>query len=200
MVNKGLVIGIIAAVAVIIIIIVVIILVMRKPAPPSVAPAAPNISASYTAPAGTVEAGAKGPLVPAEDPRVRYVELFQPDGYINVMELEVIKDGTNIALNKPIVEATPPYNDNYLPQYINDGNVATTYYHSEGGKDQKIIIDLQQDVSLPLSVIIYNRINDNMCCADRIVGSQVILLNPNMQEVASRNITQTLDTYNLQFA
>lgn len=98
------------------------------------------------------------------------------DKYINIREIEVIKDGQNIALNKDVT-GTEPYDMangvKYPLTFINDG-ILDNMYHSKGGSNQEVVIDIGYSVTLPLEVIVYNRTD---CCQERIVGAEIQLLN-----------------------
>jgi hypothetical protein len=133
----------------------------------------------------------KKPTHPTPDPtKVRYVRMentrteTNPTKCVTAAEIEVLKDGTNVAHNQGVlvsVSSTAGDGTYFKKENLIDGQQNPPFV-SNWSENEWVLIDLGQEYELPLTVKVYNRADacasaptDN--CSSHIVGTIVKVQN-----------------------
>lgn len=137
-------------------------------------------------------------------PTFRYVRIRKDLGGIHSGEIEVLKNNVNVARLPGVTTiSSSNYNDYYSVGNLVDGQPNPPFV-SQGNPNEFGLIDLGQNYTAPVTVIVRNRadacaIDPPRTCAGYIVGSEIQLLDVNRNVVASRTISDIQPSYTFQF-
>ena len=118
---------------------------------------------------------APAPPTPPAAPTYRYVRIIRnkdgDDHWLNLAEVEVFSEGTNVARGKTVTASTKYNNSDQFPHSnLVDGN-KTNFAHTQNEPVEWFVIDLGQNYEIE-KVVITNRTD---CCQGRLRNTKIQL-------------------------
>lgn len=125
--------------------------------------------------------------------KIQYIKISDSIGSINLAEVEVLKNETNVALEGTVTASSTfeDDNENFGPAFLIDGD-AQTFYSSKDGINSWVKINLGSPTEID-SFIISNRMDAKQ---DTIIGKIIQLLDSSERVIASYIINSQANVYN----